>query len=412
MSLQQIKTEDIRVFFKSTFERAGYAPSRIRRFCKTAERLHEYMVANKAELYTQVIGNQFVQMEQHLGEIGADTVQTDRRAIEVLHLILAGEPIFLRSKRVVKLYPGEIGDMAKMFLKHCETVVRLAQGSLNRYAHVLSPFSIYCHIKGMTLWNIDYGGIVGYMASRQNADSKTASVLRIFFRYLYNRDLLQKDYSLEIVDIKPRHREKIPSFYGRDEILMIERSIERTCPKGKRNYAIVKLASRLGLRASDIAELEFSNIEWEKNIIKIRQKKTNKITELPLLADVGNAIIDYIKNGRPKDGRKSIFLSHISPHRTLTSNAISNIISTTIVNAGINIDGRRHGAHCLRHSLAYNMLNNGSTLGTISNALGHTSVESTMSYMGIDLSGLMECSLVVPPVDSSFYNQRGGLLYD
>lgn len=412
MSLQQVKTEDIRVFFKSAFEKAGYTPSRVGRFCKTAERLHEYLVANKAEFYTPELGNSFIQMEQLLNVVGNVAIKTDRRAIEVLHLIIAGKPIFLRSKSAVKPYPGEIGDMAKMFLKHYETVFRSAPRSLDRYAYVLSPFSVYCHMKGITLQSIGYGGIVGYMSSRQNLDSKTTSVLRIFFRYLYDNSLIHKDYSQEIVDIKPRRREKLPSFYGKDEILAIERSIERSSPKGKRNYAIVKLASRLGLRASDIAELEFSNIEWEKNIIRVKQKKTGKIIELPLLADVGNAMIDYIENGRPKDDRKTIFLSYISPHRTLTSQSISNIISTIIVNAGIDIKGRRHGSHCLRHSLAYNMLDNGCTLGVISNALGHASVESTMSYMGIDIGGLMACALVVPPVAPSFYNQKGGLLYD
>lgn len=403
----------MRVFFKSTFEKAGYSPSRVARFCKTAERLHEYMVAKKADVYTPEIGNQFVQMElHHSSEIGPGRLRTDRRAIEVLHLILAGEPIFLRPKIVVKQYPGEIGNAATMFLKHRETEFRSAPGSIDRYACVLSPFSIYCHMKGITLQNIDYGGIVGYMASKQNIDSKTASVLRIFFRYLYNSELIGRDYSYEIVDIKPRRREKIPSFYGRDEILQIERSIERTCPKGKRNYAIIKLASRLGLRASDIVALEFSNIDWERNIISIKQKKTGKIIELPLLADVGNAIIDYIKHGRPKDNRKLIFLSHISPHRPMTGSSVSWIVSKSISNAGIDINGRRHGAHCLRHSLAYNMLDSGSTLGTISNTLGHTSVESTMFYMGIDISGLMECSLAVPPVPQAFYDQKGGLLYE
>ena len=381
-------------------------------FMKTAERLHEYMVANKVEIYSPEVGNRFVQMEQSSSEVGPTVLKTDRRAIEVLHMILAGEPIVIKKQTSVKHYPGEIGDAAEKFLKYRESELRYTQGSINRYANVLSPFSIYCNMQGITLQNIDYGGIVGYMGSSQNTDSRTASVLRIFFKYLYDKELLQKDYSLEIVDIKPRRREKIPSFYSKEEILKIENSIERTYPLGKRDFAMVRLASRLGLRASDIAGLEFTNIDWERDVIKLEQKKTGKVIELPLLAEVGNALIDYIQNGRPQDGQKRIFLSQSCPHHPMKSGAISYTVSKYISKAGIDVNGRRHGAHCLRHSLAYAMLESGSKLDTISSALGHSSVNSTMCYLGIDISGLMECSLPVPAVAPSFYNQGGGLLYD
>lgn len=409
---QQIKRDEIRVFFKSTFGQAGYTRDRIRLFCKTAERLHDYLVIQNEPFYTQEIGERFIQMERQVGQIGNNVLKTDRRAIEVLNMILSGEPILLKVKKVIKSYPGEIGEALKKCLHYLENQVRCAPSSVSRYESVLNPFSVYCHMHGIGLQNIDYSKVVGYMSSRQNSDSKTVSVLRIFFRYLYDEGMIEKDFSRQLAVQTPRKREKIPSFYKKEEILQIENGIERATAKGKRNYAIVKLASRLGLRASDIASLEFSNIDWERDRIRLKQKKTGKNIELPLLTDVGNAIIDYIRYGRPQDTRKILFLSHISPHRPLTSSAISSIVSTCITNAGIDIDGRHRGAHSLRHSLAYNMLTGGSKLETISNALGHTSVESTMYYMGIDLAELVRCSLVVPPVDSSFYNQGGGLLYD
>lgn len=397
---------------RSAFEKAGYVRIRVEKFCKSAERLHDYLVSNDVEYYTPDMGIQFVQMEYDSGEIGHWTLTNDRRAIEVLNMILAGGPISFHRRTAVMSYPGEIGTAATIFLKHLETEVRSAESSLSRYGSVLSPFSIYCHMNSITLRNIDYRCIVGYLASKQNTDIKTTSVLRIFFRYLYESDQLKKDYSLEIKDIKPRHQEKIPSFYSQSEILRIEGGIERTSILGKRNYAIVKLASRLGLRASDIASLELSSIEWERNVIKLKQRKTGKYIELPLLADVGNSLIDYILNGRPDDSCSTVFLSYACPHRQMTASAISAIISKAITDAGIDINGRRHGAHSLRHSLAYNMLGKGSTLGMISNALGHASVESTMFYMGVDIGRLMDCSLAVPPVNTAFYNQGGGLLYD
>lgn len=413
MSQQQVTTDNIRIFFRSAFEKAGYTKSRICRFLKTSERLHEYMTAFNISHYTPEVGAGFIQMERNSSEFSSNIRKLDSRAIEVLDMILANVPILLRPNAVkVKTYPGEIGEASKAFLKYRETERRSAPGSIERYACVLSPFSIYCEMHGMHLGNINYGSILGYMSARQNADSKSASVLKLFFKYLYESDRLDKDYSQDIVSISPKRREKIPSFYNKDEILKIENSIERTEPKGKRNYAIIKLASRLGLRASDIAALEFSDIDWEKNIIKIRQRKTGKYVTLPLLADVGNALVDYISNGRPKDNRKVVFLSHICPRRVMSSRAVSNIVSTAIVKAGIETKGRRIGAHSLRHSLAYSMLDSGATVGSISGALGHSSVESTMVYMGIDMRMLIECALSVPQVDAAFYNQGGGLLYD
>lgn len=413
MSQQQVTTDNIRAFFRSALEEAGYAQSRISKFVKTAERLHGYMTALGIKHYSPETGAGLVQMECSSGKFSSYVRKTDRRAIEVLDMIIAGDPILLKPNAFkVKTYPGEIGAAATDFLRYRKTEWRSAPMSVERYACVLSPFSIYCNMHGLHLGNINYEGILGYMSSKQNVDSKTSSVLKIFFKYLYEDNRLDRDYSQDIVSVSSKRREKIPSFYSRDEVLKIESSIERTEPKGKRNYAIIKLASRLGLRASDIAALVFSDIDWEENTIRIRQKKTGKYVTLPLLADVGNALVDYISNGRPKDERKVIFLSHICPRRTLSSCAVSNIVSTAIVKAGIEIRGRRIGAHSLRHSLAYNMLSTGASIGTISGALGHSSVESTMFYMGIDVRMLIECSLSVPPVDTAFYNQGGGLLYD
>ena len=102
MSQQQIKRDDIRVFFKSTFERAGYSQIRVGRFCKTAERLHDYMVARNAEYYTPALGEQFVQLEECLDQVGDRIIKTDRRAIEVMNLILADKPITFQHKRVLK----------------------------------------------------------------------------------------------------------------------------------------------------------------------------------------------------------------------------------------------------------------------------------------------------------------------
>jgi integrase len=171
------------------------------------------------------------------------------------------------------------------------------------------------------------------------------------------------------------------------------------------------LAVRLELRASDIGGLRFDHILWEKNIIGFDQHKTGKHIELPLLTEVGNAIIDYLKHVRPKSKEPHIFLRAKAPFTRLFSAAITSIVHKSLVHAGINIENRRHGAHALRHSLAGILLEQKTILPIISEVLGHGSVESTKYYLRIDTTSLKQCALDVSPVSESFYLQKGGIFY-
>jgi integrase/recombinase XerD len=153
-------------------------------------------------------------------------------------------------------------------------------------------------------------------------------------------------------------------------------------------------------------------LDWDSNVINLVQYKTKKEIELPLLAVIGEAIIDYIQNGRPKSDSKTIFLTANAPYTPLSVPGLSSIISGIIYKAGIETKDRHHGAHCLRHSLATQLLEQGTTLPVISETLGHSNSQTTMIYLGVDVTGLLRCSLEVPPVPESFYMQKGGWFYE
>lgn len=235
--------------------------------------------------------------------------------------------------------------------------------------------------------------------------------LRGFFRYAYNQSLIEKD-PFELV---PKYRcikqPKLPSVYSPDEIEKMIASIDRSRPVGKRDYAVVLLAARLGLRASDIANLKFDDLFWDNNSIIINQIKTGRRIELPILPDVGNAIIDYIKYGRPKSDCRSVFLIANASFSPLTSGSISGSVYSYLVKAGIDITLRKHGAHALRHSLASILLEKATTLPVISEVLGHQNTESTKYYLRIDRKSMSRCALEVPPVDTSFYHQQKEYFY-
>ncbi|MDP3915425.1 MAG: tyrosine-type recombinase/integrase [Bacteroidota bacterium] len=180
-------------------------------------------------------------------------------------------------------------------------------------------------------------------------------------------------------------REKLPSVYDADEIKRIEDAVGQSSAVGKRDYAMLLLATRLGLRSSDIAGLKFENLDWNRNIICLTQSKTKKVIELPLLTDVGEAVINYLKYGA---------------------------VSRTIIASGVDITGRKFDSHAMRHKLASQLLRNGTSLPVISETLGHSDTQATMNYLRIDINNLMRCSLDVPLVSASFYQQKGGLFYE
>jgi site-specific recombinase XerD len=232
------------------------------------------------------------------------------------------------------------------------------------------------------------------------------------FRFWHEEHISPTDFASTLDFYKWVKKEKIPSFYTASEIQRIESSVVRSSGVSKRNYAMLLLATRLGLRASDIAGLRFSDLDWDKNLIKLKMQKTGKNIELPLLANVGNSIIDYLQYGRAQSLLQNIFLSSRAPYMAATKDSVCAAIREIIDKSGINTEGKHHGPHSMRHSLASALLQNGTTSPVISETLGHQNTQTTMTYLKIDFSSLIQCALPVSPVPESFYEQKGGLFYE
>jgi integrase len=155
------------------------------------------------------------------------------------------------------------------------------------------------------------------------------------------------------------------------------------------------LAIRLGLRIGDIRSLKKSSIDWDRNTINLKMAKTGQPIELPLLKDIGWAIIDYLQNGRPATNSECLFVRHRAPFNAIGGRgSFTKELHRYILKAGLNVpEGQRHGMHSLRSTLARNMLEIKSPLPIISEALGHQSVNTTSIYLKIDIEGLRKCAL-------------------
>jgi len=229
-----------------------------------------------------------------------------------------------------------------------------------------------------------------------------------YLQFLYKNQLTSIDHSKSVPSGHYDKQPRLPSTYSKEEIGILLRSIDRGNPKGKRDYAILLFAIRLGLRASDIAALKFENISWESQSIYLQQGKTGKGITLPLLPDIGNAMIDYMKHGRPASEERYCFLQKLGPYHPLTAKDVGALVSRSLKRAGINIRNRKHGAHVLRHSFANNLLRDKVSLPVITEALGHKNTSSTMFYIRIDSTSLKQCTLNVPVLSPRFYAQKGG----
>jgi site-specific recombinase XerD len=278
----------------------------------------------------------------------------------------------------------------------------------------LERFSKYLEHQGMTdIKLLDTQSVHGFVNSLAIYELPTiyhtACVLRNALRYMYAEGLIETDLSAAVPKIRYNKKAKIPSVYTKDEIERMICSIDRGNPKGKRDYALILLAARLGLRASDIANLTFSSFKWERNVIELAQQKTGEFVALPLLNDVGEAVIDYIRYARPKSDEPYVFLKLNAPNDVMYANSIHSTVYTRLKSAGIKIPpGKKHGPHALRHSLASALLESNVPMPVITEALGHTSTESTSIYLKIDIENLKECTLEISDFCERYLKESGG----
>ena len=214
---------------------------------------------------------------------------------------------------------------------------------------------------------------------------------------MYFEGFIKEDLSQFIGTIRGTYHQKIPSFWTKNEVNQLLAAIDQNNPNEKRDYAMILLVARLGLRSSDVKKLKFENLHWKENQIVIIQSKTGEPLTLPLLRDVGWAIIDYVQNARPKVDNQHIFLRHLPPYTELSErNHLYKTIEKYMMRAKLPISAKkRNGMHSLRHSLATTLMEENVPLSDISGILGHTSVDSTSIYLNVDINRLRDCALEV-----------------
>lgn len=225
--------------------------------------------------------------------------------------------------------------------------------------------------------------------------SRIVSDIRGFLQFLLLRGILQRDLSHELPKIRVPWDATIPSVWDPELLVRLLNVVDRSSPKGKRDYAILLLACRLGLRLGDIRALTLDDLKWEAATLEITQSKTLAPLCLPLTEEVGEALIDYLKSGRPQTDRREVFLTLTPPFLPFSeNNNLHYIVTYWRQLAGIRFQTKqRHGLHSLRHTLATQLLRAQTPFHVISEILGHATTASTLIYAKTDVEALRTAAL-------------------
>lgn len=216
------------------------------------------------------------------------------------------------------------------------------------------------------------------------------SALRALLRFLYARGVIAEPLAAAVPSIA-RRREDLPRGIPAGQVRLLLDSCDRCTPVGRRDYAIVLLLSRLGLRCGEVAGLDLEDIDWRASELVVRGKGSRQ-DMLPLSSDVGEALADYLRHGRPRGFGRAVFLHAHAPVTRLSPGNVSDVVKRASKRAGI----ARVGAHRLRHTVASELLSRGAGLVEIGQVLRHQDLRATALYAKVDRQALSRLALPWP----------------
>jgi site-specific recombinase XerD len=387
-------------------ERLGYSRRSRNRYRTTWEHLIEF--SHRKELgdeFSPDLVTHFLEEYRIRDEQTGEPSDSWRRHAAFGVKVLAG---FSKNGRIerpftelqeIHLVPA-MQETLRTYEQYCKDRLHLRPRSLHKRTAELTIFLDFLHSKKrQALDQIQAADLSEFVSYRDHLKPETVarivSDMRCFLRFLTMRGIHQKDLSAELPKIRVPRDATIPSVWDQELLVRLLGAVDRSSPKGKRDYAILLLAYRLGLRAGDIHTLKLENLHWAESTIEITQGKTGTPLTLPLTNEVGEALIDYLKSGRPQSAHREVFLKVNPPFDPFGDNDnLYHIVQYWRRLAGIAFrTPQKRGLHSLRHTLATRLLEKGTPFTTIAGILGHTSLESTRIYAKADVEALRNVAL-------------------
>ena len=397
-----MKSQNLLELIKNTereVKRLGYSEDSLKKYNKIWDKLKEYC-NNKYEDYNVDIGNKFLKDVYDIpNKYCLENGHHDSyRSIMILNSYLCYGEIYTKYFMKKQSLTNYYQDLLDEFLNSCKAKNNTPK-TLSYKKEAVKRFLFLLQKNNITEFDkIDYNFICKYLETLCDISHNSLKiyiyVLKCFVIFLYETGRTKNELQYLIPKVKISKYPSIPSVWKEEDVKKIIDSIDKNNPIGKRDYAMLLLVAKLGIRVMDLKHLTIDNIDWKKKEINYIMSKTKQFQTLPLPNNVGWAIIDYLKNGRPKCDSKVIFIRHVKPIGPFNDNdSLGGIIKKYMNLAEITLDKDIHkkGMHSLRHSLATNLLKNNIPIDSISSILGHNNKSSVSYYLKVDVENLEMC---------------------
>ncbi len=379
----------------------GYKESSLVNYSRIFKRIERYCNETGDGKYTPDAGNRFL---EHTN-VSDHTLTAYGCVVRRLDDYLSGRPYRSHRDEPHKTVPPAFAGLLNDFLGECRKTGN-KQRTLQAKEKTATEFLLYIDQEGCTrIADIDVTLVSRALLIINNKDNYGR--IRQFLEYLYNVGLTKTNFS----GIVPHYKKPmpLPTSYEPSEIQLMEDSIDITTDTGKRNIAIMRLATRMGLRAGDIARLRWSEIDLDSGILSISQEKTGDALSLQMPDDVSGALKQHLENHRHECFNDDfVFHALVAPHERITTSIIRHIFVESLSKGCIDTVGKKRGPHAFRSSLATSMVNNGVSYETVRRILGHADPNVIKHYAKTDIEELRSCAIDPPDPTGHFSDFLSG----
>lgn len=373
----------------------GYMDSTLTMYRRFYNRVHAFINERGPDVYTEEVGREFLN-NLHVSD---KTLPSYKCAIRRLDDFINNRSYQCHHGNTSESVPEIYKEILNAYLEQCRNLGNKPY-TISFKENACVKFLNYINQEGCSnLLSLDTALVSQALLIYDNKDCY--AIIRMFLKYLADNGLTQKNFSGIVPHYK--RRKVLPTTYTPEEICKVENSVDTSTDIGKRNLAIIRLATRMGFRSGDIAKLRHSEVDFDTGYVRIIQEKTGQPLSLEMPQAVSEALLSHLKNMKDLPDDSFIFHSMSAPYGRITTSIIRHVVNEGFIAAGICITGKKHGPHSFRSFLASSMVNDGGSYETVRKILGHTDPDVIKHYAKTDIENLRFCA-IAPPVPSGLFN--------
>lgn len=408
--MHEIKVSELINEYQEKLISLGYSSNTLKNYRIFFNQIKSFFAKQEEDIFSEKVALDFLEKRYNLSKIVQERSLT-RNELSIRQMVR--KLIFFAETKTIRRLNGvaqkhllteEFIDVLHEYSTWCLDHGYASSTRVGLRNNAITFFSFLEHHEVLSCNRVQDESVISFINSLTDYSYRSVGLIlsriRTLLSFLYQYQFINTDIASELPKQQNRKEMNLQAVWSREDVLKLLDAIDRGNPCGKRDYAILLLVSTLGIRSSDIRSLKLKNLHWTTNTIEFIQSKTSQNITLPLLKEIGWAIIDYLKNGRPNTDSQYIFVRHIPPFdKVHDRNCFYHIVQRCMRIARITPPcGKGRGMHSLRRTLATNMLSEGIPLSTIAGVLGHKSEDSTFTYFRNDIDSLRQCALENPGV--------------